>query len=149
MRQIGLYFPRYLIGAILTVCFVVVIKYLGKYLTICLILSYAKEAIYKRQNSIFTFYINTFQRKLFTKIGIDSGFACEWLVGVYKVVHTWPLVKANIISKKYRTANCYARFPCWMRNSMFTNIYYNNSLSETTFNAMLSDATQRNIWSDI
>ena len=48
-----MYFPRYLIGSILTVCFAVVIKYLGKYLTICLILSCAKEAIYKRQNSIF------------------------------------------------------------------------------------------------
>ena len=63
MRQIGIYFPRYLIGSILTACFAVVIKYLGKYLTICLILSDAKEAIYKRQNSIFIFYINKFQRK--------------------------------------------------------------------------------------
>ena len=48
-----MYFPRYLIGSILTACFAVLIKYLGKYLTICLILSYAKEAIYKRQNSNF------------------------------------------------------------------------------------------------
>ena len=64
--------PRYLIGSILTVCFAVVIRYLGKYLTIYLDLSNAKESIYKRQNSIF----------IFTKIGINSGFACEWLVGV-------------------------------------------------------------------
>ena len=63
ISQIGTYFPRYLIGSILTECFAVSIKYLGKDLSICLILSYAKEAIYKRQNSIFIFYINTFQRK--------------------------------------------------------------------------------------
>ena len=75
-------FPRYLIGSILTACFAVVIKYLGKYLTICLIISCAKEAIYKQQNSNFIFYINTFERKQFTKIGIDSGLACEYLVGV-------------------------------------------------------------------
>ena len=54
IRQISMYFHRYLIG---------LIKYLGKYLTICLILSCAKEAIYKQQNSTFIFYINTFQRK--------------------------------------------------------------------------------------
>ena len=61
--QIGKYFSRYLIGSILTACFAVEIKYLGNYLTICLILSCAKEAIYKGQNSIFILYINTFQRK--------------------------------------------------------------------------------------
>ena len=55
--------PIYLIGSILIACFTVVIKYLGKCLTICLILSCAKEATYKRQNSILIFYINTFQRK--------------------------------------------------------------------------------------
>ena len=72
MRQIGMYFPRYLIGSILTVCFAVVIKYLGKYLTICIILSYAKEAIYiKRQNSIFYILHKYVSEK------IDSGFACE------------------------------------------------------------------------
>ena len=49
-----MYFPRYLIGSILTACFTIVIKYLGKHLTIYLILSCAKEAIYKRQNSIFS-----------------------------------------------------------------------------------------------
>ena len=81
-----MYFPRYVIGSILTACFDVAIKYLGKYLTICLILSCAKEALYKQQNSIYLFYINTFQRKSFTKIGIDSGFVCEWLVGVLKLV---------------------------------------------------------------
>ena len=53
LRQIGMDFPRYLIGSILTACFAVVIKYLGKYLTICLILSCAKEAMYKQQNSNF------------------------------------------------------------------------------------------------
>ena len=37
--------------------FAVIIKYLGKYWTISLILSCVKEAIYKRQNSIFIFYI--------------------------------------------------------------------------------------------
>ena len=51
----GMYFPGYVIGSTLTSCFAVVIKYLGKYLTICLILSCAKEAIYKGQNSIFIF----------------------------------------------------------------------------------------------
>ena len=63
IRQIGMNFPRYLIGSISTACFAIVIKYLGKYLTICLILSCAKETIYKRENSIFIVYINTFQRK--------------------------------------------------------------------------------------
>ena len=33
IRQMGMYFPRYVIGSILTACFAVVIKYLGKYLT--------------------------------------------------------------------------------------------------------------------
>ena len=63
IRHIDMYFPRYLLGSMLTAFFAVVIKYLGKYLTICLILSCAKEAIYMRQNSISIFYINTFQRK--------------------------------------------------------------------------------------
>ena len=61
IRHIGMYFPRYLLGSILTAFFAVVIKYLGKYLTIRLILSCAKEAIYMRQNSIPIFYINTFR----------------------------------------------------------------------------------------
>ena len=64
---------RYLIGSILTACFAVVIKYLGKYLTICLILSCAKEAIYKRQNSIFIFYINTLKSVL-----IAVSHASDW-----------------------------------------------------------------------
>ena len=72
-----MYFPRYLIGSVLTACFAVVIKYLEKCLTICLVLSCAKEAIYIRQNIIFIFYINTFRRKLFTKFGIDCRFAYE------------------------------------------------------------------------
>ena len=92
-----MYFPRYLIGSVLTACFAVVIKYLGKYLTICLILSCAKEAIYKRQNSSFIFYINTFQRKYFTKIGIDSAFACEGLVGVYEVRAKLKIVLSKIL----------------------------------------------------
>ena len=44
------------------------IKYLEKYMPVCLILSCAKEAIYMWQNSIFIFYINNFQRKYFNKI---------------------------------------------------------------------------------
>ena len=56
-----MYFPRYLIGSILTANIAMIIKYLGKYLTICLILSCVNEAIYKQQNSIFIFYINTFR----------------------------------------------------------------------------------------
>ena len=87
IRQIGMYFPRYLLGSsILTACIGVIIKNLGKYLTICLILSFAKQTIYRRPNSIFIFYINTFQRKYFTKFGLDSGFACERLVGVFIVI---------------------------------------------------------------
>ena len=53
IRQMGMYFSRYLIGSILTACTAVILKYLGK--TICSIFSYAKEAIYKKQNSIFIF----------------------------------------------------------------------------------------------
>ena len=43
IRQIGMYFPRCVLGSILTTCFAVVIKYLGKYLTICVILSCATQ----------------------------------------------------------------------------------------------------------
>ena len=46
IRQIGMYFLRYLIGSIFTAFFTIVTKYLGNYLTICLIHSCAKEAIY-------------------------------------------------------------------------------------------------------
>ena len=63
IKRIGMHFLRYLLGSILTAFFAIVIKYLGKYLTICLILSCAKEAIYMRQNSISIFYINMFHRK--------------------------------------------------------------------------------------
>ena len=58
-----MYIPRYLIGSVLTACFAVVIKYLGKYLTICLIRPCAIEAIKLRQNSIFIFYINILGQK--------------------------------------------------------------------------------------
>ena len=61
--HMAIYFPRYLIGSTLAACFAVEIKYLGKYMTMCLILLHAKEAIYMRQNSILIFYINAFQRK--------------------------------------------------------------------------------------
>ena len=54
-----MYFPRYF-GSILIASFAVIIEYLEKYLTMCQILSYVNEAIYKQQNSIFIFYINTF-----------------------------------------------------------------------------------------
>ena len=60
IRQIGMYFSRYLIGSILIASFAVIIKYLEKYLTMCQILSCVNEAIYKRQNSIFILCINTF-----------------------------------------------------------------------------------------
>ena len=60
IRQIDMFFPRYLIGSILIANFAVIIKYLGKYLTICQMLSCVNEAIYKRQNSIFIFYLHTF-----------------------------------------------------------------------------------------
>ena len=83
ISKIGMYFPSYLISSILTACFAVLIKYLGNYLSICLILSSAKVASYTWQNSLFIFYVTTFQRKQFTKVGIDSGFACEWLVGMF------------------------------------------------------------------
>ena len=42
------------------------IKYLGKYMTICLIHSCEKEAIYTWQNSILTFYISTFFREKYS-----------------------------------------------------------------------------------
>ena len=42
------------------------IKYLNMFMAMCLILSFEKETIYVT-NSILIFYINTFQRQLFTK----------------------------------------------------------------------------------
>ena len=45
-----IYFPRYLIGSILTTCFAVVIKILGKYMPMCLTLSCAKGAVCMWQN---------------------------------------------------------------------------------------------------
>ena len=44
LYKIGIYFPRF-DWSYLAVYFAVVIKYLAKYLTICLLLSCAKEAI--------------------------------------------------------------------------------------------------------
>ena len=58
-----MFFPRYLIGSTLSACFAVVTEYLEKHMAMCLILSYAKEAIYMQQNSILIFCINTFERK--------------------------------------------------------------------------------------
>ena len=79
IRQISMYFPRYLIGSILNAYFAVIVKYLGKYLTICLILSCAKEAIYKRQNSIFIFYIKRFRENNSLKsVLIAVSHANDW-----------------------------------------------------------------------
>ena len=61
------YFPRYLITTAKHAVKIEPIKYLDKYKPICLILPSAEKAIYMWQNSIFIFYINTFQRKYFTK----------------------------------------------------------------------------------
>ena len=60
IRYMGILFPRNFTTIVES------IKYLEKYMTICLILACEKEAIFMRQNSILIFYINTFQRKLFT-----------------------------------------------------------------------------------
>ena len=46
IRHMGIYFPRNLITTAKHVANVEPIKYLGKYMTICLIISYKKEAIY-------------------------------------------------------------------------------------------------------
>ena len=61
------YFPRYLITTAKYAVKIEPIKYLGKYMLICLIFPCAEKVIYMRQNSIVVFYINTFQRKYFTK----------------------------------------------------------------------------------
>ena len=79
-----MYFSKYLITSTMSTYFVVVTKFLRKYMPMYLIFSCAKGATYMWQNSILIFYINTFQRKQFTKLGIDRGFAWEWLVGVLK-----------------------------------------------------------------
>ena len=55
------YFSRYLIITVKLTIKIEPIKYLGKYMPICLILPCAAKAIYMWQNSIFIFYINTFQ----------------------------------------------------------------------------------------
>ena len=59
-----IYFHRYFITTSKHVVMAGVIKYQGKYLTICLILEREKEAIYMWQNSILVFYINTFLEKV-------------------------------------------------------------------------------------
>ena len=46
IRYMGMYFPRNFITTAKHVVVVEKIKYLGKYMTICLILAYEKEAIY-------------------------------------------------------------------------------------------------------
>ena len=67
IRYMGIYFTRNFFTKAQLIVVVEAIKYLGKYMTICLILACEKEAIYILQNSILIFYINMFQRKLFTK----------------------------------------------------------------------------------
>ena len=62
------YFPRYLIITAKYAVKIEPIKYLGMYMLICLILPCAEKAIYMLQNNIVIFYINTFQRKYFTKL---------------------------------------------------------------------------------
>ena len=57
------YFTRYLITTAKHAVKIEPIKYLGKYMPICLIFPCAEKAIYMWQNSIFIIYINTFQRK--------------------------------------------------------------------------------------
>ena len=58
--HMAMYFPRYLIGSTFAACFAVVIKYLRKYITMCLSLSCVEGAMYMRQNRILIFYINAF-----------------------------------------------------------------------------------------
>ena len=60
--RMGVCFPGYLICSVLTACFAVIIKCLGKCLTVCLVLSCAKEAVYVRRGSIFVVCIGAFQR---------------------------------------------------------------------------------------
>ena len=60
ISYIGIYFPRNFTTTAENVIVVEAIKYLGKYMTICLILACEKEAIYMWQYSILIFYINTF-----------------------------------------------------------------------------------------
>ena len=74
-----MYFPRYLIGSVLIASFTVIIKYLEKYLTICQILSCVNEAVYKRQNSIFIFYINSFKENNSLKLVLIAvSHASDW-----------------------------------------------------------------------
>ena len=67
IRHMVKYFPRYLITTAKYVVKIEQIKYLRKYMLICLILPCAEKATDMWQNSIVIFYINTFQIKHFTK----------------------------------------------------------------------------------
>ena len=44
--------------------------------------------------------------------------------------------------------NVMCDFICRMQNSMLMNIHWSKGQSETTFNVMLSDPTQQNLWRD-
>ena len=58
------YFSRYLVTTAKHAVKIEPIKYLGKYMPVCLILQCAEKTIYVYvTNSIFIFYINPFQRK--------------------------------------------------------------------------------------
>ena len=63
IRHIDKYFPRHLINTAKHAVKIEPTKYLGKYMPICLILLCSEKAMYMTQNSIFIFYINTFQMK--------------------------------------------------------------------------------------
>ena len=79
IRYIGIYFSGNFITTAKHVVMVKAIKYLGKHMAICLILACEKEVIYIWQNSILIFYINKFNRKLFTKFQrciIQQCFGC-------------------------------------------------------------------------
>ena len=57
------YFLRYLITTVKQAVNIEPFEYMGEYMPICLVLPCAEKAIYMSQNSIFIFYINSFQRK--------------------------------------------------------------------------------------
>ena len=62
LRHMVKHFPRYLITTSKPAVKTEPIRYLGRYMPNCPVPSCAKEPIYMRQNSMFIFYINTFQR---------------------------------------------------------------------------------------
>ena len=87
----GLYFPRKVITSAKNVAMVETIKYLRKYMTICLILLCEKEAIYMWQNSILIFYINTFQRE-----GVHFGpLYCS-------AGHYWSRLRMRVIGRRVK-----------------------------------------------